>query len=137
MTFCGRDCCKICSRLSACGGCEKCAGHPFGGSCIAERNRDFSELKQQLTEEINALGIGGLIVNDLNLLTGEYVNLEYPLSNGTTVKFLNDKDIYLGNQIEQQDSERCYGVVADKKFILVCTYGCNGADPEIVLYKRR
>ena len=137
MTFCGRDCCKICSRLSACGGCEKCAGHPFGGSCIAERNRDFSELKQQLMEEINALGIGGLIVNDLNLLTGEYVNLEYPLSNGTTVIFLNDKDIYLGNQIEQQDSERCYGVVADERFILVCTYGCSGADPEIVLYKRR
>ena len=28
-------------------------------------------------------------------------------------------------------------VVADEKFILVCEYGCNGADPEIVLYKRR
>ena len=120
-----------------CGGCEKCAGHPFGGSCIAERNRDFSELKQQLTEEINALGIDGLIVDDLNLLTGAYVNLAYPLSNGTTVKFLNDKDIYLGNQMERQDSERCYGVVADETFILVCEYGCNGANPEIVLYKRR
>ncbi len=76
-------------------------------------------------------------MNDLNLLTGAYVNLEYPLSNGTTVKFLNDKDIYLGNQIERQDSERCYGVVANEDFILICEYGCKGSDPEIVLYKRR
>ncbi len=137
MTYCGSNCCEECSRFSACGGCEKCAGHPFGGSCIAERNRNFPELKQQLMEEINALGIGGLMVDDLNLLTGAYVNLAYPLSNGTSVKFLNDKDIYLGNQIERQDSERCYGVAADERFILVCEYGCDGADPEIVLYKRR
>ena len=137
MTYCGENCCKECDRLLACGGCEQCQGHPFGGSCVAERNSNFSELKQQLIEEINALGIGGLIVDDLNLLTGAYVNLEYPLSNGTTVKFLNDKDIYLGNQIERQDFERCYGVVANEDFILICEYGCNGSDPEIVLYKRR
>lgn len=137
MTYCGENCCKECDRLLACGGCEQCQGHPFGGSCVAERNSNFSELKQQLIEEINALGIGGLIVDDLNLLTGAYVNLEYPLSNGTTVKFLIDKDIYLGNQIERQDSERCYGVVANEDFILICEYGCNGSDPEIVLYKRR
>ncbi len=90
-----------------------------------------------MIEEINALGIDGLNVDNLNLLTGVYVNLEYPLSNGTTIKFLKDKDIYLGNQIERQNSERCYGLVADETFILVCEYGCNGADPEIVLYKRR
>lgn len=137
MTYCGMNCCENCSSLSRCSGCEKCAGHPFGGSCVAERNRHFAEFKQQLVEEINALGIDGLTVDDLNLLTGAYVNLEYPLFNGTTVKYLNDKDIYLGNQIERQDSERCYGVAADERFILVCEYGCNGADPEIVLYKRR
>lgn len=133
MTYCSNNCREKCDSYSACGGCEACAGHPFGGSCVAERNRDFSELKQRLIDEINALGIGGLIMDDLNLLTGAYVNLEYPLSNGTTVRFLNDKDIYLVNQIERPDSERCYGVVADETFILVCEYGCNGADPEIVL----
>ena len=90
-----------------------------------------------MIDEINALGICGLIVENLNLLTGAFVNLEYPLSNGTTAKFLNDKDIYLGNQIEIPNSERCYGVVVNEDFILVCEYGCNGADPEIVLYKRR
>lgn len=137
MTYCGINCCEECSMLAKCGGCEKCGGHPFGGSCIAERNSNFLELKQQLIEEINELGIDGLTVDDLNLLLGAYVNLEYPLSNGTTVKFLNEKDIYLGNQIERKDSERCYGVVADERFLLVCEYGCNGENPEIVLYKHR
>ena len=137
MTYCSIDCCKTCSNFSECGGCEKWNGHPFGGSCIAERNNNFKELKQQLIEEINSLGLEELCVNDLNLLTGSYVNLEYPLSNGTIVRFLNDKDIYLGNQIERIDSERCYGVVADETFILVCEYECNGANPGIVLYKRR
>ena len=90
-----------------------------------------------MIEEINALGISGLHVDNLNLLFGAYVNLEYPLSNGATVSFLSNENIYLGNQIERADSERCYGVVADETFILVCEYGCNGAEPEIVLYKRR
>ena len=102
-----------------------------------ERNEDFPRLKSLLIDEINALGIDGLAVEDLNLLNGEYVTLEYPLANGTTVRFLNDRDIYLGNQIEKTDSERCYGVVANEDFILVCEYGCNGSDPEILLYKHR
>ncbi|MCR5461026.1 MAG: hypothetical protein K6F51_14225 [Acetatifactor sp.] len=94
-------------------------------------------LKLTIIDEINALGIAGPQVSDLNLLNGGYVNLEYPLVNKTTVKFLNDNDIYFGNQIEREGSDRCYGVVVNEKFILVCEYGCNGADPEIVLYKRR
>ena len=137
MTYCGTDCCKECDRLAECGGCEKCSGHPFGGSCIAERNKNFDEFKKKLIDEVNALGINGLVIKELFLLTGAYVNLEYPLPNETTVKFLNDNDVYLGNQIERANSERCYGVVANEDFILVCEYGCNGADPKIVLYKCR
>lgn len=136
MTYCGSDCCKTCSRLAECGGCEKNQGHPFGGSCIAERNTNFHELKRKLIAEINALHIDGLAVEELYLLSGAYVNLEYPLPNGTGVTFLNGQDVYLGNQIEQANSERCYGVVANEAFILVSEYGCNGADPEIVLYKK-
>lgn len=136
-TYCGNDCRKECDRPSACGGCERCQGHPFGGSCVAERNKDFPLLKCQLIGEINAFGIAGLAVDDLNLLTGSYVNLPYPLANGSTVRFLKDDDIYLGNQVERADSDRCYGVVANEDFILVCEYGCNGSDPEIVLYTRR
>lgn len=136
-TYCGENCCKECGRLSVCGGCEQCKGHPFGGSCVAERNKDFPSLKRRLVDEINALGIEGLAVSDLNLLTGSYVNLAYPLANGSAVRFLKDNDIYLGNQVEQADSDRCYGIVANEDFILICEYGCNGSDPEIVLYKRR
>ena len=136
-TFCGLDCCRECGRLSECGGCEKCGGHPFGGSCIAERNKDFAALKAQLIEEINALGIAELHIDDLNLLFGSYVNLEYPLATGTSVRFLKDSDIYLGNQVERPGSERCCGVVADETFLLVCEYGCSGTDPEIVTYRRR
>ena len=124
-------------RLLECGGCEQCQGHPFGGSCVAERNKDFPSLKHRLIDEINAFGIEGLAVADLNLLTGFYVNLSYPLANGSTVQFLKDNDIYLGNQVEQADSDRCYGIVANEDFILICEYGCNGSDPEIVLCKRR
>ena len=136
-TYCGADCCSACPRLQQCGGCEKCQGHPFGGSCVAQRSPDFLALKKQLIEEINSLGIDGLSVNDLNLLNGVFVNLEYPLKNGSSVRFLNDKDVYFGNQIEGKESERCYGIAADETFILVCEYGCDGADPEIVLYKQR
>lgn len=137
MTFCGKDCCKECGRLKECGGCEACKGHPFGGSCVAERNHDFPALKSQLIREINALRIPGLAVAELHLLNGEFVNLEYPLSNGAAVRFLNDRDVYLGNQVEKEGSDRCYGVVANESFLLVCEYGCNGSEPEIVLYKRR
>lgn len=136
-TYCGIDCCKDCEKLAECGGCERCHGHPFGGSCVAERNQDFLGLKARLIDEINSLSIKGLAVNDLNLLNGANVNLSYPLANGTTVRFLNDNDIYFGNQVERDDSERCYGVVANEDFILICEYGCGGADPEIILYKRR
>ena len=30
-----------------------------------------------------------------------------------------------------------YGIVANEDFILICKFGCNGSDPEIVMYKRR
>ena len=70
-------------------------------------------------------------------LYGAYVNLEYTLSNGEKIKLLDDTKIYLGNQVEKANGDRCYGLVADKDRLLVCEYGCNGADPEIIVYKKR
>ena len=72
----------------------------------------------------------------LNALVGSYVNLEYPLPGGQRAKFLDDRTTYLGNQLEP-GGERCFGVLANADFILVCTYGENGADPELLLYKKR
>lgn len=142
-TICGLDCCEKCGMLKKCGGCQKIDGHPLGGDCIAaecikKHGCDkFNELKSTLIKEFNDLGIKGLEINDLNLLIGFYVNLEYELENGQKIKFLKDNNVYLGNQIEIVGSERCYGVIADEKFLLVCEYGYNGIDPEIVMYKRR
>ena len=60
-----------------------------------------------------------------------------PLPNGQPVKLLEDNKVYLGNQIELPGSGRCYGNEADEKYLLVCEYGCGGADPQIVGYQRR
>ena len=99
----------------------------------------FEAFKQQLIEEINALGIEGMPkVEKLNALVGSYVNLAYPLPSGMSVKFLDDGTTYLGNQLESEfGGDRCFGVLANMDFILICTYGAEGADPELVLYKKR
>ena len=39
--------------------------------------------------------------------------------------------------LKKANSDRCYGLVADDKYMLVCEYGCNGSDPEIIVYKKR
>ena len=54
------------------------------------------------------------------------------------VKFLDDNTTYLGNQLEPEfGGDRCFGVLANMDFILICTYGDGGTDPELVLYKKR
>lgn len=143
LSICGADCCAECGRKDECGGCVKTGGHPFGGKCLAAECikrggfEEFKSIKKALVEEVNALGIKGLEVDDLNLLNGFYVNLEYPLPNGQSVKFLEDNNVYWGNQIEIPGSDRCYGIVADDNYLLVCEYGCGGTEPEIILYRKR
>ena len=102
-------------------------------------NGEFEAFKKQLIEEINALQIEGMPkVEKLNALVGQYVNLAYRLPNGAQVKFLDDGTTYLGNQLEPEfGGDRCFGVLANMDFILVSTYGKDGADPELVLYKKR
>lgn len=102
-------------------------------------NGQFARFKKQLVEEINALHVEGMPkVEKLNALVGKFVNLEYRLPNGSSVKFLHDAKTYLGNQLACEfGGDRCFGVIADMEFLLVCTYGENGADPELVIYKKR
>ena len=99
----------------------------------------FEAFKQQLIEEINALQIEGMPkVEKLNALVGQYVNLAYRLPSGAEVKFLDDNTTYLGNQLEPEfGGDRCFGVLANMDFILICTYEAEGANPELVLYKKR
>ena len=96
------------------------------------------QYKKRLIEEFNAPGISNMpTVTTLCQLRGAYVNLEYILPNGEKIKLLDDTKIYLGYQLEKANSDRCYGLVADNDYLLVCEYGCNGAEPEIIVYKKR
>lgn len=149
-SICGLDC-TGCSFKENCGGCVATGGRPFGGDCIVakccgnrkdDRCGDFSKnvcmLKQRLIAEFNALGIEDMPrVTDLYALVGGFVNLQYTLPGGQTVKFWDDKQIYLGNQLEKTGTDRCYGLTADENYLLVCEYGKNGTDAQVVVFQRR
>lgn len=97
-----------------------------------------SAAKQQLMDEINALGIADMPeVNELYVLQGSFVNMEYNV-NGNVVKLLDDNAMYWGTQVEKVGTEnRCYGVAANERCILVSEYGKDGADAELVVLKKR
>ncbi|MBQ3796839.1 MAG: helix-turn-helix domain-containing protein [Butyrivibrio sp.] len=99
----------------------------------------FEEFKKKLISEINDLNIEGMPkVEKLSALVGKYVNLEYPLPGGMKAKFLNDQTTYLGTQLESEIvNGLCFGVLANMEFILICTYEAEGANPELILYKKR
>ena len=147
--ICGADC-KECELLknNKCKGCKNTEGCPFGKKCwIASYieiggKESFEEIKGKLLEEINALNIEGMEkIQDLYPLKGEFVNLEYTLPNGIKVRYLEDDSVYLGTQVEcdfnDEEIKRFFGVVANLNFILVCEYGENGINPELILYKKR
>ena len=136
-SLCGADCAN-CQWNSTCPGCdhEKC----FIARYIKKDGREaYEEFKRTVIDEINSLDIPGMPkINELYALVGKYVNLEYPLPGGGTAKFLDDDSMYLGNQVKCEFGEgRCYGLLAGLNFLLVCEYGENGTDPEIVVYLRR
>ena len=142
--YCGANC-ESCNLKNDCKGCKATCGSPFGGRCVAAEyikvggTDAYKTFKAQLLAEINALlRAEGLTETDaLYELAGSFVNLEYTLPSGEKVKLLNDKNIYLGTQIEFADLGICYGVVADTTFILICSYSVDGSEREIVIYKRR
>jgi len=108
----------------------------YAGMGEKEKLKEYKEL---FLREINALlTIEGLSkIDNLNVLAGEFVNLEYTLPNGEKAKFLDDKQTYLGSQLESQSGDRCFGIVTNMDFILICSYAENGEDPELVIYKKR
>ncbi|MBR5731478.1 MAG: helix-turn-helix domain-containing protein [Firmicutes bacterium] len=102
-------------------------------------NGQFEAFKKQLIQEINDLHIEGMPrVESLTALVGRFVHLDSSLPSGAAVKFLKDSTTYLGTQLEPEfGAGRCFGVLANMDFILICTYAEGGADPELVLYKKR
>lgn len=146
-SICGADCVN-CEMNKACKGCIETNGCPFGAQCFIAKYiqtggmENYEQFKQQLISEFNGLRLPGMPkITELYALSGAFVNLAYPLPSGDTVKLLDDKAIYLGNQVECEFNDgtinRCYGLVASPQFLLVCEYGENGADPEIVIFMRR
>ena len=143
-TYCGANC-ESCPSKEGCKGCLATCGSPFGGRCIAAEYikvgglEAYRQFKQKLTDEVNdLLSAEGLGKTDhLFELAGAYVNLEYPMPSGKKVKLLDDKNIYLGTQIEFADLGICYGVVADTGFILLCSYSRDGSEPELTVYRKR
>ena len=107
----------------------------YDGTCDKEK---FGEFKKQLIVELNVLlnTLGLPKVEGLNVLPGEFVNIEYTLPNGEKVKFLDDKATYLGSQLEGKDG-KCYGIVANMELLLICSYEENGENPELLIYKKR
>ena len=97
-----------------------------------------SPLKQKFIDEVNALNIPDMpVIDNLFVLQGSFINLEYKL-NGNTFSILDKDKSYWGTQVEKQNSDgRCYGIACDEKYILVSEYGKDGADAEIVVLKRR
>ena len=148
-SICGAMCdgCKY-GEIHNCKGCMATKGCPFGKQCFVAKyiltggKENYEQFKKQLIDEINNLDVPGMPkINELNPLNGEFVNLNYPLPNGKTIQFLDDRDIYLGTQVESEfnDDEmiRCFGILANMNFILVCEYGANGDNPELIIYKKR
>ncbi len=146
--ICGAVCeeCELYNKK--CQGCKETNGCPFGRKCWIAKylevgDRDsFTELKNNIISEFNSLKVEGMPkIEELYPLHGAFVNLEYPLPNGEKVKLLNDNEAYLGNQVECEFNDgkvkRCYGLLANITFLLVCEYGENGTNPEIIIYKKR
>lgn len=148
-SICGADCnnCGF-GKNNNCRGCAQSKGCPFGKQCFVYKYisgggaDNFALFKKQLTDELNSLNVPGMPkIDELYPINGSYVNLEYPLPNGKTVKLLDDNDIYIGNQVECEfnDGElnKCFGVVAGMDFLLVSEYGENCSSPEIIVYRKR
>ena len=147
--ICGANCeeCEL-FKNTKCRGCKNTNGCPFGKKCWIAKyievggEEKFNTLKNELIDEFNSLNIDGMPkIEELYPLHGEFVNLEYPLPNNNKTKFLNDNEAYLGNQLEcifnDEEIKKYYGILANMNFILVCEYGENGNNPEIIIYKKR
>lgn len=148
-SICGADCTECgFGRDNNCKGCTESKGCPFGKDCFIYKYiktggmENYQAFKKRLIDEFNSLNIPGMPgIKDLYAINGSYVNLAYPMPNGYEVKLLDDKEIYLCNQVECEFNDggliKCFGLVAGMDFLLVAEYGENCTDSEIVIYMKR
>lgn len=140
-SICGIDC-TACEWRGGCKGCLETGGQPFGGKCVAAEccrrgETALAELKAALIAAFRALDIPEMEeVTDLNALRGSFINIPYTLPSGQAVRLWDDNQIYLGSQLHKRGSDRCYGIAADETYLAVSEYGENGADAQLVVFKR-
>lgn len=138
-SLCGADC-SACPWNSGCAGCVETDGCPFGETCMVAdccKRGTLPEMKAKLIAAFRSLGMEGMEdLTDLFALRGAFINMEYELPCGQKTKFWNDNKIYLGNQLEQKGTDRCYGLAADENYLMVCEYGPNGTDQKLLVFKR-
>ena len=92
---------------------------------------------QKLIEAFNSLGIKDMPeVTKLYGHKGEFVNILCKLPNGNVAKILDDSKMYYTAELPKQNSERCFGLVTDKKQIVVFEYSADGMDAELVIWKK-
>lgn len=148
-SVCGADCgsCEL-LKNAVCKGCESSDCRPFGKKCFISEyiktggTEGYDAFRKQLVDEFNGLHIDGMPeITELYPLNGAFVNMAYPMPCGGALKLLDDNDIYLGTQAEclynDGSRARCFGLASGMSFLLVCEYGENGAEPQLIVYKRR
>lgn len=148
-SVCGANC-ENCGygKKSGCCGCAATKGCPFGKQCFIFKyitcggEENFNIFKKQIINEFNELNILGMPkINELYAINGAYVNLAYPMPSGYDTKLLDDKQIYLCNQVECEFNDKslikCFGLVAGMDFLLVAEYGENCTNPELLVFKKR
>ena len=60
-------------------------------------------MQEKIIERLHSLGISELNeINSLNELSGEYINLECRLPNGSTAKILDNSKKYFANQLKRK-----------------------------------
>ncbi len=143
-SICGANCAE-CPSERVCPGCADTAGCPFGKPCyvakyiLTEGMDAYLAFRDNLIRRINARNIAAMEpVTQLYPLVGSFVNLAYPLPGGE-VRLLCDDEVYLGAQVKNlgdASGKSCFGVIAREDFLLICRYGENGADPELVRYEK-
>lgn len=91
----------------------------------------------RLIEQINSLNIEGMPkVTKLYGHKGEFVNIVCKLPNGKLDKILDNNKMYYTAELPKSNSDRCFGVVTDKVQLAVFEYSKDGADAELILWKR-
>lgn len=142
---------KVCAKIdktsvTPCEGCDKTTSGKLHAYSYTDPNNGDNPSGQRVEQckkwkiiaELTEINIPELkSIEDLNILKGDYINLECQLPNGEKRKILDDNRQYYCTEVSINCSEKCYGVAADEGQIAIFKYGCKGVDAELVCWRKR